>query len=67
MQGVWVQSLVGELRSHMPQGLKNQNIRNRSNIVTNLIKRLKMVHIKTKSFKTLKKIFSLYLLINNYL
>ena len=27
MQGVWVRSLVGELRSHMPHGQKNQNIK----------------------------------------
>ena len=27
MQGVQVQSLVGELRSHMPCGQKNQNIK----------------------------------------
>ena len=25
MEGVWVQSLVGELRSHMPGGKKQQN------------------------------------------
>ena len=27
MQGVQVQSLIGELRSHMPCGQKNQNIK----------------------------------------
>ena len=27
MQGVWVQSLVGELRSHRPRGQKKQNIK----------------------------------------
>jgi len=27
MQGVWVQSLVGELRSPMPPSQKNQNIK----------------------------------------
>ena len=27
MQGVWVQSLVGELRFHMPHGQKNQVIK----------------------------------------
>ena len=43
MQRVWVRSLVGELRSHMPWGQKNQN---RSNIATNSTKTLKMVHIK---------------------
>ena len=47
MQGVWVWSLVGELRSHVWP--KNQTIKkkqNRSNIATNSIKTLKMVHIK---------------------
>ena len=34
---------------HMLQGQNNQNINNRSNIVTNTVKTLKMVHI----FKTL--------------
>ena len=32
MQGVWVQSLVGQLRSHMPRGQKTKTW-NRSNIV----------------------------------
>ena len=27
LQGVWVQSLVGELRFHMPHGQKNQVIK----------------------------------------
>ena len=45
VQGVQVQSLVGELRSHMPQGQKTKTS-NRSNIVTNPIKTLKMVHDK---------------------
>ena len=36
--GVRVQSLVRKLRSHMP---KNQNIKNRSNIVVNFIKTLR--------------------------
>ena len=27
MHGVWVQSLVGELRSHMPRGWKARNIK----------------------------------------
>ena len=48
VQGVQVQSLVGELRSHMPQGQKTKT-QNRSNIVTNLIKTLKMVHVKKNS------------------
>ena len=48
VQGVWVQSLVRELRPHMPQGPKNQNTNNRSNIVTNSIKTFKMIHFKKK-------------------
>ena len=44
--GGWVQPLVRELKSHMPQGQKkNQNIK-WSNIVTKSIKTLKKVHIK---------------------
>ena len=50
MQGVWVQSLVRELRSHMPQGQKTKT-ENRSNNVTNSIQTLKMVHIKKKILK----------------
>ena len=49
--GAGVQSLVGELGLHMPLGQKNQNISNRSNIVTNSIKTLEMVHIKKKNLK----------------
>ena len=45
MQGVSVQSLVGELRSHTPHGQKTETL-NRRNIVTNSMKTLKMVHIK---------------------
>ena len=55
MQGVQVRPLVGELRSHMPRGQKIQNIKKpRSNIVTNSIKTLKMVHIKKKNKNHLK-------------
>ena len=43
----WVRSLVGELQSHMPGSLKTK-AKNRSNIVTNLIKTL-------KKWSTLKK------------
>ena len=46
---VW--SLVRELKSHMPCGQKNQNIKNRSKIVTKSIKTLKMVHIKKKKMR----------------
>ena len=42
MQGVWVQSLVKELGSHMPHSKKKErNINNRSSIVTNSKKTLK--------------------------
>ena len=51
-QAVHVQSLVLELRSYLPCG-QNPKTCNRSNIVTNPIKTLKMVHIKN-----LKKITS---------
>ena len=50
MQGEWVPSLVGELKSYMPPGQKTKT-QNRINIVTNLIKTLKMVHIKKKIHK----------------
>ena len=47
---------------HMPHGPKHQNIKNRSNFVTNSIKSLKMVHI----LKNLKKnlIFRKIILVN---
>ena len=50
MQGVWVQTLVWELRSYMPRGRKNQNVKKkkRRDSVTNSIKNLKMVHVKKK-------------------
>ena len=44
-QGAQVQSLVKELRSHMPLG-QTTNPRSNSSIVINSIKTLKMVHIK---------------------
>ena len=44
MQGVHVCSLVGELRSQVPCSQRNKN--KRSNIVTNSIQTLKMVHSK---------------------
>ena len=50
MKRAWVLSLVGELRSHMPCGGKTKT-KNRSNIVTNSTKTLKMVHIEKKLFK----------------
>ena len=52
VQGVWVPSLVEELTSHMPLGQKTKTkTQNRSNIVTNSIKTLTMVHIKKKNLK----------------
>ena len=53
MQGVWVQCLVGKLRSHMPWGQETKT-ENRNNIVTNSIKTFKMIHIK-KELKKLKR------------
>ena len=52
MQGVQVRSLVGDLGSHMPRDQKTKC--KSSNIATNSIKTLKMVHIK-KYFKKRKK------------
>ena len=49
-----VRSLAVELRSHISHGQKNPKIKNRSNIVKNSIKTLKMIHIK----KILKKYMS---------
>ena len=43
LQGVKVQSLVGELRSHMPFGQKTKTS-NRSDTLANSIKTLKMIH-----------------------
>ena len=55
VQGLWVQSLVRELRSHMPCGQRNQNIKQQQ-YSNNSIKTLKMVYIKKKKIKVLKKI-----------
>ena len=52
MQGMRVQSLVGELRSHKPQGHKPKH-KIEAILLTNSIKTLKMVHVKKK--KKLKK------------
>jgi len=54
MLGVRVRSLIGELRSHIPHGQETKTL-NRSNIVTNSIKTLKMVgmisvHFQSKPF-----------------
>ena len=54
MQGEGVQSLVRELRSHVPHGQKIKT-QNRSNTVANSIKALKMVHIKKKKQKKTSK------------
>ena len=50
VHGVWVWSLVGELRSLMTCGQKTKSW-NRSSTVTTSIKTLKMVHIKKKNLK----------------
>ena len=50
MQGMWVRSLVGGLRSHMSHGQKNK-----CNIVTNSIKTLKIVHTHTNLKKKKKR------------
>ena len=49
LQAVQAGSLVEELRSHMPCGQKNQNIRQEQ--YCNKFKTLKMVHILKKFFK----------------
>ena len=48
VRGVQVRSLVGKLRSHMPPGQKPRTY-NRSDVVTNSIKSLEMVHILEKN------------------
>ena len=55
MQGVWVRSLVGELRILHALWPKKQNINNRSNSVTNSVKALKLVHIEKKNLLKKKK------------
>ena len=52
MQGVLVQSLVGELRSHMPQIKKPKH-------KTEAIKTLKMVHVKKIHIKKKDKVLHL--------
>ena len=46
MQRLWVRSLVGELKSHMPHSRKSKTS-NISNIVTNSINTLKIIYIHT--------------------
>ena len=53
MQEVQVPSLAGELRFHRLRGQKNK-IKNRSRIVVNSIKTLKIVHIKKSKNNTNK-------------
>ena len=52
VQGMWVQSPVRELRSHMPHGQNTQNIRNRSNMVAKFNKHLKNGPHQKKFSKT---------------
>ena len=54
VQRARVQSLVGELRSHVPCDQKPKQ-RNRSNTVTSSVKTLKMVYIKKKKTTFNKK------------
>ena len=49
--GVWVWSLVGELRSHMPRDRKNWKHKTETTVVTNSVKTEKVVHIKKKNLK----------------
>ena len=49
MQKMWVQSLVGKLKSHIPQGLKNQNMKQKQYCNKFNKKNLKkMIHVKKK-------------------
>ena len=60
MLGVWVQSLVGKLRSCMPPRQKTKHKKKkRNNTLTNSIKTLKMVPIKKilKNYK-IKKVLN---------
>ena len=50
IKGVRVQSLIRELRFHLPEGQEKKK-KNRDSIVTNSIMTLKMVHIKKKPLK----------------
>ena len=52
-RGCGFNPLIGELRSHRPQGKKTKTLKKRRNTVTNSIKTFKMVHIQKK--KILKK------------
>ena len=52
-RGCGFNPLIGELRSHRPQGKKAKTLKKRRNTVTNSIKTFKMVHIQKK--KILKK------------
>ena len=50
VQGIWIQSLVGELRRYMPHSQKTKT-ENRSVNGTNSVKTKKGIHIKKKIFK----------------
>ena len=54
-RGCGFNPLIGELRSHRPQGKKTKTLKKRRNTVTNSIKTFKMVHIQKKKKKILKK------------
>ena len=57
IKGVRVQSLIRELRFHLPEGQEKKK-KNRDSIVTNSIMTLKMVHIKKKKKKGRQKNYS---------
>ena len=63
MQRVQVHFLVGELSSLT--GHRNENINNRSSIVTNSIKTLKMVYIKRKkrNYRVSVPVYTVYMFI----
>ena len=56
MQGVWVRSLVEELRSHTPGGQKTKKHKTEA-ICNKLNKNLKMIHTKSKEKSLAKNLF----------
>ena len=58
MQGVWVQSLVGELRSHMPRGQRKQTYyiqKNKHKNTVNFSSETMQARRQWNNFKVLKK------------
>ena len=56
MQGVWVWSLVEELRSHTPGGQKTKKHKTEA-ICNKFNKNLKMIHTKSKEKSLAKNLF----------